>query len=211
MSHDIAAELALYKSDPGKLYGDRFFRRQTFSKDQYRAVGKYLAQRFEIQSACDIGCGIGTLLLGMQEAGVKTLTGVEYMFSNSKKYTDPAIFPCIRQGDAGKPLDVGNYDFVSSIEVAEHLPVENHVCFASNLAWASTKWILLTAAPEGQRGTGHIGGRPKEDWIGMLIPMHFVHDPKIALEVGKAIRKLCRFRWFSDNLMIFKHDGEEPR
>ena len=204
MPREIYTELEQYKKDPSTIYTQRVFRRQTFGRNWEKNIGRYLVEKFEIKSACDFGCGIGCFLEGILESGVNSLVGIEYIFDNAKPFMSPLVLPFIRQGDASLPLDVGVHDFVMSIETAEHILPERSSVFADNLAKASSRWVFLTAAPVGQKGTAHINCRPKEDWIRMMQGRGFELQQRVTRQVGRTMRHMCRYKFLRKNLMIFK-------
>jgi len=196
----------VYRSDPCQVYTPGYFRRHW---EGFRAWERAFAARFAaaygIESVIDLGCGIGAFLEGFRDAGVTQVKGYEYALASSEQYTDPSIRSRIFSGDVTTFLGENGYDCSWSVEVAEHLPPDGSDTFVQNLCRATDEFIFLTAAPPGQRGTGHINCRPREFWISKVEDRGFTYceDELPALwTMCKAVEWVPRF--FRKNLMLFR-------
>ena len=166
----------IYKKDPGQLYSKAFFQKMAKVRRWQLPLAKKISGLYKIQSVVDFGCASGFYLEGFMETGV-TVRGFEYLLENCIEFMSDNIKPYIDKGDLMENIDCGSFDLVMSIEVAEHLLPEKSDIFIDNLVRASRKYVLLTAAPPGQGGTGHINEQPREYWIDKLEERDFLFSP----------------------------------
>lgn len=112
-------------------------------------------------SYLDVGSGTGSMVNLARRLGVDAW-GVDVL-------ARPDDWLLTR--DLREPLDLARrFDFVTSIEVAEHIPVENDVTIADTIARhvAPGGTLVFTAAHPGQGGAGHVNCRPGEYWRRMF-------------------------------------------
>lgn len=170
---------------------------------------------YNFDSVVDLGCSIGTFLEPFYKDG-KLVKGYEYCFEESKNGIQKitGLINHIEFGDVTKDIisDI-KYDCAATIEVAEHIPKEYSENLVKNLVNLSNGFILFTAAPPGQGGTGHINCQPKTFWIHLFEKYNYEFN---ELETDK-IKKICLptkipgeneeypYVWqhVYDNLMIF--------
>jgi len=62
----------------------------------------------------------------------------------------------------------------------------------------------LTAAPPGQRGTGHINLRPKDFWIKAVESKGFIFQDQLVDHCIPIWKKFDTPRYILRNLMVFK-------
>ena len=102
--------------------------------------------------------------------------------------------------DLTSPMHWKPADAVISIEVGEHIPKAHELSFITNIVRSATKMIVLTWAPPGQGGEGHVNNQT---------PQH----------VGKEVERLGTFKkneylttrlkkhatvaWIKANLQVF--------
>ena len=97
------------------------------------------------------------------------------------------------------------FDLVLSIEVAEHIPKENHDFLFDFLVAHSSNWIIFSGARIGQGGHGHIAERDEDDW-----KLEFLKRGMIFKENETAnIRMSCDEKNINhkQNLMVFKREN----
>lgn len=193
-------------------YGTRYYRRHL---DQYREweikIGKTIVETFKPSSILDLGCGVGSYLEGALQSGCKDILGIEIAFEKAKEFLVKDITPFIQDGDITIDLKLNrSFDCVMSIEVGEHIEPSGTNGFIDNLTKLSTKYILLTAAPPGQGGTGHINLREKEWWIqeiknrGWTFRQDFVDSfIKKWSEIQKELPPGQHLHYIIKNLMVF--------
>lgn len=185
-------------------YNNKYYKRHL---DKYRdwevAVGKDISENFNPQSVIDFGCGVGSYLEGVLLSGVQNLKGLEINHDIAKEYTPDNISPYISKGDITSVQDYGEFDIALSVEAAEHINPEGTNYFIENLTNSAQKYIILTAAPVGQRGTGHINCRPKEFWISKIEDNGFLFLETETRDTANRWRKLGCAGYVVRNLMIF--------
>jgi cyclopropane fatty-acyl-phospholipid synthase-like methyltransferase len=125
-----------------------------------RTITNYYSNTF---SVCDYGCGSGTLLEELHRNGHVTCHGIEGEKHPDLEPKDVKIM----QADLSQPIleMPQEYDLAISFEVAEHIPEHRADVFVENIASHTTLSALVTAAPPGQPGEGHINCQPREYWI----------------------------------------------
>lgn len=115
-----------------------------------------------VDSAVDLGCGVGSWLSVLREHGTSTVTGVDGDYVPREQLRiDRRDF---RPHDLSTPILLGRrYDLAISLEVAEHLPEEMAGPFVATLA-AAAPFVLFSAAVPGQGGTGHVNEQWPDYW-----------------------------------------------
>lgn len=158
------------------IYGRKFFR---VRKDRYRIKQLKLAgilyELWHPYTVYDLGCGIGSLLEGFHWQGCE-ISGSELGYNSAKRYMNKAVRASTYEADATKMIYekktnmaiMKKYNLVMSMEVAEHLPPAGSGIFCKNLVRLSNRRIFLTAAPKGQRGTGHINCKTQGYWRDLM-------------------------------------------
>jgi cyclopropane fatty-acyl-phospholipid synthase-like methyltransferase len=188
-------------------YSDKYYRKHF---EKYRIwenkVGEYLYNFIKPRSVLDLGCGIGSYLEGFFNAGCRDLMGIELNYNFAKKYIVEIISPFIKQGDITKDLNLNRkFDCVISFEVREHVDPNGTQSFIDNLSNYSQKYIIFTAAPPGQRGTGHINLMDKNKWIQLVVDRGFLYQEDLVKEFKNEWIKFGTERYILSNLMVFKN------
>ena len=182
-------DLATYRSNPEQLYGPAFFKMATRSKAWQIAIGQALSERFKPRSAMDLGCGCGYYLAGLAEAGVKDITGVEFMLDHIRPHAPALVIDHLRHGDLNKPIDIRRtFDMVISLEVAEHLLPESGPTYVNNIVRHARDIVLFSASDNPAAGTGHINARPIEYWLDLMSGSGFVKSETLTEEVRNLYR-----------------------
>lgn len=143
-----------------------------------RRVGRYEVQQHVMAVALyrlwrprrvfDLGCGIASYLAAFEVLGCE-IGGCDLGWESAREFTRANVRPHCFRADAGGPLKVGKgYDLVLCIEVAEHIPAEQHPVFFDNLRRLSRGCIVFTGGEPGQPGYGHVSCMPREAWIETL-------------------------------------------
>lgn len=194
-----------YLETPESMYDPKYYKRHF---EQYRdweiRLAKFFSERFGIESVIDIGCGVGSYLEGHIRAGVTKIRGLEYNYKSAVDYFPDVIKPHVKYGDATKPFNEGKFDCAWSVEVAEHIMPSGTEQFIDNLVNATDKYIMLTAAPPGQSGTGHINLRPKEFWIEAIQAKGFKYLEDEVKVLQKEWKELGAEWYITKNVMLFE-------
>ena len=121
-----------------------------------------IKSHFNVQSVVDFGCGQGAWLREWKRAGAQEVLGLDgdYVDQDSLLIDRSEL----RISDLTNPVDLGRkFDFVQSLEVAEHLPEAAASTFVESLVRHGNV-ILFSAAAVGQGGHDHINEQPYEYW-----------------------------------------------
>lgn len=195
------------------LYDKRFFRSRHRLNWRAPYVCGGIIETFGLKrgdSVIDIGCGIGDLVAEFISLGYKA-QGVE----GSKYSLGFAVPPpgAIMVHDMRKEIDVDMfnvpYKLLTCFEVAEHLEEEYANTFVFNLCILSDT-IVMSAAPPGQGGIGHVNCQPLEYWEKKFSTFNYgysAHYTNALRSYWTPWRKKPGIKAFFENLMIFKKKG----
>ena len=103
--------------------------------------------------------------------------------------------------DLSQPVyHLNQYDWVISIEVAEHIPKEFEHVYVDNLVRHAKEGIILSWAREGQDGHSHINCR-NFDYVKTVIEAKkFMHDK----EASDYLKQNSDLFWIKDNVNVFR-------
>ena len=181
------------------IYNDDFYRKRN-QKTKYAAkrIIDILEQYFEINSAVDVGCGVGTWLSELKKKGARRVLGLDGDYVNRKYLVidKDEFIPY----NLSKSISVDEkFDLASSLEVAEHLPEKRAKGFVSDLCKLSDV-VCFSAATKAQGGDGHVNEQRLSYWIRLFDgrgykPLDIVrpeiwNDKKIPV-------------WYRENIVIF--------
>lgn len=192
--------------NPNSVYTDDFFACRGGKVAEWKkTIGSDIVDVFKIKSIVDLGCSIGSFLVGAKLKGAK-VKGYEFAYEAAKNYIDETVKKRIQFGDLSEEiLFEQKYECCLSVEVAEHIPEEFEDTFIKNIVTATNNLIILTASPHD--GKYHLNCKPKEHWIEKIEKFGFFYRPEIT--------KFCHDRWptviktpghMTKNLMIFTAD-----
>ena len=119
-----------------------------------------------VESAIDIGCGVGTWLSVLKENGAGNILGIDGPWVDKKSLVIPPESLITR--DLSGPMEITQkFDLAISLELAEHL----HPEFASNFIASLTKladFVLFSAAIPFQGGRNHFNQQWPEYWANLF-------------------------------------------
>ena len=129
-----------------------------------------LAQFFEIDSLCDIGCSVGVWgseflrIKGITEDQDAKLVCIDGDYVDRKMMLIPEKY--FRPFNLENRIDLGEerFDLVMTLEVAEHLSPSRADSFVEDLTKLSDI-VLFSAAVEGQGGTHHVNEQYMPYWV----------------------------------------------
>lgn len=195
------------------VYGVRFFRgRHRLSwRAPYVCGGIIESLNLEKgSSVIDVGCAVGDLVSEFISLGYKA-EGIEGSKHTQAYYMAPAETLTIH--DMREYIDVMDlkvpYDVALCLEVAEHIDEERADVFVFNLCVLSDL-IILSAAPPGQDGLGHVNCQMPEYWHdkfrvnGFSFNLHLTNEIK---QKWTRWRKKPGIKAYFNNLMVFKKKG----
>lgn len=102
--------------------------------------------------------------------------------------------------DLSQEVQLGERDWVLSLEVGEHLPAKFEATFLKNLHTHNRKGVVLSWAIPGQGGLGHFNERPNEYVVDQLRKLGYVQDQAAS----KDLRMQSSLRWFKNTIMVFR-------
>lgn len=199
-----------YLKDPETLYARKYFERHLKCYRPWEiTLGKDLAERYNIKSLVDFGCGCGSYLEGAQQTGVE-IKGYELMHDIIKDILPEEVALHIEFGDVMQPIACKKFDCAMSIETAEHIVPNHSEILIKNLTNAATRLIFFTAARPGQGGAGHMNFKSRGEWIEMFKQNNFLYLEEEVEKTREIWLKILakKFRYLIRNLVIVecKHD-----
>ena len=163
---------------------------------------------FRPVNVIDVGCATGDIIKALRDRGINAygLEGSDQVLEYLE--VDPEF---VTIQDLRFPLEYeytgGTFDFVSCLEVAEHIEPKFASQFLDNLVGFAPEWILLTAAPPGQDGHYHVNCRPPGFWIGHFMSRNYYLDGvKTSLFKSYLIdyKHKKGIKAYYENVMAFK-------
>ena len=98
------------------------------------------------------------------------------------------------------------YDWIISLEVAEHIPSEFESVYIDNIVRHAAKGIVISWAVPGQGGLSHVNNRPLSYVKNMLLRKGFVHNAKASAELSSS----ASVSWLKNNINVFERSSEFP-
>lgn len=153
-----------------------------------------LVELFRGESVIDVGCGDGRYVNYFLNNGIYAI-GID-----GNPYTRN-LHGCFVD-DATKDLShLGTYDWVMSLEVGEHIPVEFEWKFIDNLHKLNRRGVVLSWAVEGQGGTGHVNCRNNNYIDRKFFSLGYIKD----LEWEGYLRSQCNLcYWMKNSLLVYR-------
>lgn len=153
---------------------------------------------FPIKSVVDVGCGTGVWLSVFRKHGIEDILGID------GEYVDPEQLEIPRENflshDLSKPLRIERqFDLVTSLEVAEHLPEECAEGFVNSLTQLGSV-ILFSAAIPFQGGTEHVNEQWPDYWSALFSEKGYVAIDCIRPKVWQSANVEY---WYIQNSIIF--------
>lgn len=182
------------------LYNKQYFqKRRRYTKD-YATIAQWLVQNLKCREMLDLGCGQGLLMEHMAALGVE-VRGME-VAEAAKKEAAETIRNRI---EIASFLDHSpQCSFVVCLEVLEHIESRLIPRAIDQIAQATTKTLLFSAASPYQPGTGHVFCRGQLFWIDELEDRGLVLDRTATRAWRNDTAGLDATPWLHHNAMIFR-------
>ncbi|CAJ1383514.1 unnamed protein product [Effrenium voratum] len=150
-------------------------------------------QSREAVSVGDFGCGLGLYVRDMRAAGLRAGG-----FDGNPATWEITDGRCL-QADLSRHLDLGTrWDWVLSLEVAEHIPRQFETLFLENLVRHTCSGMVLSWG--NQAGEGHVNLRTSEEVEAMLANYGFQ-----SLRAATAeLRALATLPWLQSTVLVFQ-------
>ena len=187
------------------IYGDAYYAEtEEASARSAGPIADSIIAAFAPASVVDVGCGAGHLLDAFRHRNCRVF-GFDY--------SDAALRRCRARGLEVEKKDLENaqpsakrFDVATSLEVAEHLSTratERYVRLLASLADV----VVLTAAPPGQGGVGHVNEQSREFWIERFRKAGYEVDEPTAARWSADWKASGVADWYYDNLLLFRRAG----
>lgn len=197
--------MATTNQSPDSLYGTDFHAdRDERTRGAARLVLSQLNDWIAPESACDVGCGVGTWLAVGQEVGINDIQGFEGPWAKTANLVlenDQVSFQNLEE----KVTSERKFDLVISLEVAEHLGEARAKSFVGDLC-ALGDCVLFSAAIPFQGGTGHINEQWQSYWAG-----HFAEHGYVAFDPLRPMiwQDQDIAFWYRQNMLVYAREGSE--
>lgn len=157
-----------------ETYGDRFFRKRSSLSWRVPLVCDAILKAYPyVRTVVDCGCAIGDYVKGFNNRGLTA-----FGFEGSSAVLPHIVDPNVSIVDLRKPFVCSKLHFCMSFEVAEHIEPEYAEIYVQNLCNLSDN-VLITAAPPGQLGVGHVNCQPQSYWVDLFKKLDFYVDHHI--------------------------------
>lgn len=145
----------------------------------------------------DLGCGRGWYVMRLREMG----RDVEGMDGSPRTVEVANCRVCdlaLPQTDKYSPAD-----WVITLEVGEHIPAAHENVFLDNITGLARKGVIVSWAPPGQQGTGHVNCRSLDWVVEKMAERGFV----FRHESTEKLRAAAGIGYFKTNLCVFTRDS----
>lgn len=193
MNHQSENSAAVVVDNTGSWTGVQAVDHHAFDHQLANAVSKFFLKE-KATSVLDMGCGPGWYVNYMRLFKIKA-DGVD-----GNPFTPQLSNGVATVADLSKPLQLGVFDWVLSLEVGEHLPAQFEDVFIENLHTHNLKGIVLSWAVPGQGGLGHFNERPNHYIVSQLHKKGYVFDKKASTR----LRACSSLSWFANTVMVFR-------
>lgn len=164
-----------------------------FSYRLAKWIGEYLPKN---ERLTDIGCGNAAYLRYWHDIGFNHLCGYEGTEQNFE-------FGNVEVVDLTQELPIHIFSCNTvCLEVGEHIPEEHLPMFLHNLAYSTTKKLILSWAIAGQDGIGHVSCRHNIWVINEMEKRGFKFLAADSLSARSVIEE--RMNYFRNTIMIFE-------
>ncbi len=150
------------------------------------------------KSFIDVGCGDGRYCAIFKAYGWEDVVGLD----GTEDIKSLGIYDRITKCDLTKPIYTETKaELVLCLEVGEHIPKEHEQVFLNNLCFFVEDELILSWAIPGQySASGHVNCQPQEYVIKEIEKRGF----KYCSTKSEYLKDCASFKWFKENLMIFK-------
>eukprot|EP00434_Breviolum_minutum_P035551 symbB.v1.2.031473.t1/scaffold3658.1/size52500/4 len=144
------------------------------------------------ESVLDLGAGDGSYVQMLRQGGLRA-----GCFDGNPAVRELSQKRCL-QADLSEEHDFGQrWDWVMSIEVAEHVPHVFERTYLNNLERHSCEGIIISWANPFQQGKGHVNGKPWREVQRLFEDRGFWYDANSSA----SLRRKSRLGWFRQNIM----------
>ena len=91
------------------------------------------------------------------------------------------------------------YDYVISLEVAEHIPKQYETIYVDNIFRHAKEGIVLSWAWPGQEGHSHVNGKLFKDVVTLMEQNGFYHD----VSASNILKQSCTLVWLHKSTNVY--------
>lgn len=186
----------------GRYYNSKFYRELEQTRDSAREILSIVLDVLKPASMVDVGCGTGQWLAVAIEMGLSDVLGVDGEWALKSELAIPREKFLVR--NLQKPLELGRrFDLAISLEVGEHLLLENARIFVQGLCQAA-ETVLFSAAIPGQGGRHHVNEQWPAYWAKLFEESGYHCYDVIRPKVWNNPRVLW---YYAQNCLLFAPVG----
>lgn len=188
------------------LYSPKFYaNQQAGSLSSAEVVIPIVLSLFKVNSAVDIGCGVGGWLKTLSQYGVSDFQGLDGDYVSAEMLQIPA--ENFTPTDLSRSFSLPRkYDLAISLEVAEHLPESSADEFVESIVNAAPV-VLFSAAIPLQGGLNHINEQWQSYWASKFARHGYVAIDCIRPAIFRDPRVAS---WYRQNILIFCEPAKVP-
>jgi len=165
-------------------------------------VSLFIEEFGEVNSAIDVGCGVGTFLSVIKEKGCSSIKGIDGPWVDPKLLQIDERYFEVRDL-SGKLTAEQKFDLAICLEVAEHVP-ESNADELIRFLCKSGKYVLFSAAIPGQGGENHVNEQWQEYWSEKFRANGYEARDSIREIIWDSSRIPY---WYSQNLLVFSTEN----
>ncbi len=154
-----------------------------------------LCRVFAHKSVVDLGCGPGRYVRAFRQYGI-SCDG----FDGNPHTLELSGGICQVMDLAMPQYPQNTYDWVLSLEVGEHIPMEFMETYMDNLDRYARSGIILSWATPGQGGDGHVNNQ-SNNFIEQKMANRGFSRRK---DVEDSLRKAAEQPWFKSTIMVYE-------
>lgn len=144
----------------------------------------------------DFGCGLGLYIRDLRTAGFRAGG-----FDGNPATAEISDGRC-QTADLSRKLDMGTrWDWVISLEVAEHIPRQFEATFIQNLLAHTCHGLVLSWG--NQAGEGHVNNRAREEVETLFAPHGFRSNRSRAA----ALRSVAFLPWLQNTVLVLEREA----
>ena len=162
------------------------------------SLAKFLSKFLTGKRVASFGDGPGfykEILLGLNEV-------LSYDAYDGAPFAELTTNNNVKFLDLSVPIfHLKKYDWIISLEVAEHIPAKYESVYLDNLVRHAKQGIILSWAKIGQGGHSHVNNQDFPYIKEQMEARSFMHDPVSS----EMFRNMSTFGWFKSNINVFRN------
>jgi SAM-dependent methyltransferase len=182
---------------PSHYTADFFAELRDFTKSSAEVIVPLVLDHYRPRSVIDVGCGKGWFGKAFADRGCRVI-GIDGPYVKDRVID-------FREADLAQPLpELGSFDLVVCLEVAEHLESDRGPSFINELCRLAPV-VLFSAAIPGRGGMDHRNERWPGYWVELFSRSGYVCSAALRWKMWEDDRVAC---WYRQNLLVATSDPE---